>query len=98
MTTNFPITSRTSFNKVLAESKMVSARNDDKWIKLPSLYKVLLKGNGSVNIDVKNIDGTIVPDFISYSVNGNRTEYPFFGQDAYEIKVNVTNDVQMEIV
>jgi len=68
------------------------------WVKLPGIYKLLLGGTGTVAIDVRDMNGTIILAGQSFDAAGPRSEYPYFGDQAYEIRATCTGTATAEIV
>jgi hypothetical protein len=70
-----------------------------KWTKLPSIYKFTLNGTGTVSIDTKAFNGTIVTNVTTFSPTGTRYVDFFVFDDNIEcIRANFTGTATAELI
>lgn len=70
---------------------------NSQWVKLPAVYKLFVRGVGSVTIDVRTTANTVTVGTTPYPA-ANTPYYPYFGDDAYEVRAIYTNTPLVEIV
>lgn len=70
------------------------------WYKFTGLPRLLLNGTGTVTIDARNRAGTVTTAVYSTTLASavNLIDFPFFGDDAVEIRAAYTESASAEIV
>lgn len=69
------------------------------WYKLPSIYKIILGGTGSVSFDTKTAAGAITTGVISYTAGTDASvQYFYFGDTAYQVRATLGGTATAEIV
>lgn len=71
-----------------------------QWRRIFGFARLRLTGTGTVTIDARNALGAVTAGVLAYTVSGatNRVEYPFFGDDAVEIRAAFTGSATAEII
>jgi hypothetical protein len=69
----------------------------DTWTKLPSIYKLMMNGTGSVRIDTRAFDGYITTNVVTYTVSGASEVFAYF-ENAYEIRAIITGSATVEVL
>lgn len=72
----------------------------DTWRPVTGLPRLLLNGTGTVTIDARNRAGTVTTAVYSNTLTSaiNQIDFPFFGEDAVEIRAAYTGSASAEIV
>lgn len=70
------------------------------WKRIFSLPRLLLSGTGIVTIDARNRAGTVVLAVETYTLTAasGQIEYPYFGDDAVEVRASITGTATAEII
>lgn len=70
------------------------------WRPVTGLPRLLLNGTGTVTIDARNRAGTVTTAVYSNTLASavNQIDFPFFGEDAVEIRAAYTGSASAEIV
>ncbi|WP_069337158.1 hypothetical protein [Sphingobium yanoikuyae] len=70
------------------------------WKRIFSLPRLLLSGSGTVTIDARNRSGTVVLAVETYTLTAasGQIEYPYFGDDAVEVRATITGTATAEII
>jgi hypothetical protein len=70
------------------------------WKRIFSLPRLLLSGTGTVTIDARNRAGTVAPAVATYTLTAanGQIEYPYFGDDAVEVRATFTGTATAEII
>lgn len=73
---------------------------DGQWKRTSGLPRLLLNGTGTVTIDARNRAGTITEGVFEATISGasDQIDYPFFGNDAVEVRATLTGTATAEIV
>lgn len=70
----------------------------DGWVKLPTAYKLVLSGTGTVSLEVKDFSGAITTWGTTYSPTGTVSiEWPYFGDTADQVRATLTGSAAAEI-
>lgn len=68
------------------------------WRPFPSLFRLLLKGSGTVTMDSLDYDGTVNLAVESYTVTTDTVVFPYAGDNAIAIRVTNTGTASAEIL
>lgn len=70
------------------------------WKPFSGMPRLRLTGTGTVTIDARNSLGTITEDVETYATTAatNQIEFPFFGDDAVEVRAAITGTLSAEII
>lgn len=71
-----------------------------EWKPFTSWPRLLLNGSGTVTIDSRNRAGTITTGVFAQTLSGatNEIAFPYFGDDAVEIRATLTGTAVAEIL
>lgn len=70
------------------------------WFSAPSIFRLRLTGTGSISVDAQNALGVITVGVFSAAANSatNQIEFPYLGDDATQMRVNITGSVTVEVL
>lgn len=70
------------------------------WVRIPSIYRLRLTGTGTVTIDARDSLGAVSAAVATFTVSAatNQIEYPYFGDDAVEVRATLTGTAAAEII
>lgn len=70
------------------------------WFSAPSIFRLRLTGTGSISVDAQNALGVITVGVFSTAANSatNQIEFPYLGDDATQMRVNITGSVTVEVL
>lgn len=70
------------------------------WRFVPSIFRLYMKGTGNISIDAKNPDGVITTAVYTTSLSNATGEvlYPFIGNDAAQMRINLTGTLTGEVI
>ncbi len=86
--------------KIAEEVGAYGVLADGQWKRTSGLPRLLLNGTGTVTIDARNRAGTITEGVFEATISGasDQIDYPFFGNDAVEVRATLTGTATAEIV
>ncbi len=94
--------SRTGYNvkATISNLRGMDPLSANSWTRVTGLPRLRLTGTGTVSIDARNSLGAITTGVLNYSVTGatNQIEFPFFGNDAVEVRATLTGTATAEII
>jgi hypothetical protein len=70
------------------------------WARCPSIFRLRLTGTGTCSIDAKDSLGNETLAVVSYTVAGatDQIEFPYAGDDAVQIRANLTGTCKVEVL
>ncbi len=70
------------------------------WVAFGRMPRLRLVGTGTVTLDARNRLGTVTNSVAAYTISGatNQIEFPFFGDDAVEVRATLTGTATAEII
>ena len=73
---------------------------DGAWKRVSGLPRLRLNGTGTVTIDARNLAGTITTGVFTQTVSGasGLIAFPYFGDDAVEVRATLTGTATAEII
>jgi len=73
---------------------------DGAWKRFSGMPRLLLNGTGTVTIDARNKAGTVTSDVFTETVSSatDAVRFPFFGDDAIEVRAALTGTATAEII
>lgn len=70
---------------------------NNEWVRLPAVYKFILRGTGWATVDIESINGAVSIGVSQLEVAGSPVEvFEYFG--AYKIRVQYTGTATMELI
>lgn len=88
-----------AFTSDISNSLKGGILSSTNWTKIPSIYKFSLNGTGTVSIDTKAFDGTILTNVTTFSPSGTRYVDFFVFDDTIEyIRANFTGTATAELI
>lgn len=92
-------TKKTTLNDIFTFAALPGPLTSE-WRRFPSLCRLLLNGTGTVTIDARNKSGTATSAVFVETITGasNAVRFPYFGDDAYEIRATLTGTATVEII
>jgi len=73
---------------------------DGVWKRFSGLPRLLLNGTGTVTIDARNKAGTVASGVFNQTVSSasDLIAFPYFGDDAIEVRATLTGTATAEII
>lgn len=70
------------------------------WQRVPSVFRLLLNGTGTITLDSRDAAGTITSAYAIYTKTDavNDIEWPYPGADAVEIRATLTGTLNAEVL
>lgn len=70
------------------------------WFKTPSIFRLRFTGTGTATLDSRDSLGNITAGVNSYTLSGatDQIEFPYAGDKAVNIRVNLTGNVTCEVI
>ena len=70
------------------------------WRFIPSIFRLYMTGTGTISIDAKNPNGVVTTAVYTASLSNANGEvlYPFIGNDASQMRINLTGTLTGEVI
>lgn len=85
---------------VVSDEDALTGALTSTWRRFPSICRLLLNGTGTITIDARNKAGAITSAVFTETVTGasNAVRFPYFGDDAFDVRATLTGSATVEII